>query len=209
MGKTHKTVTPRSELPLSLSSSVTLPTAYQQFLTDVSGQPIIPIVKGQEIATRCVTSHTSAHLVTSRRKPEIGRSVFSTHVKPQCLDFTNCVCMYRVNQFSSSERKITIFVPNRYLLLRHIRENAGSCHRMSRQIRWKCMHFKVASAWTLCSMFVAGSQQQALNPLQTSVYIFINELTCLNSSLACFHPGIRTRTNVSSAVCGICQFTSC
>jgi hypothetical protein len=56
-------------------------------------------------------------------------------------------------------------------------------------LRWKCMHFKVASAWTLPTCFVARSVQEALNPRQTSVYLFINELTCFSHSLACFHPG--------------------
>jgi hypothetical protein len=103
---------------------------------------------------------------------------------------------------------MTTFVPNRSSLFRRIRETAGSCHGMSRRISLEVHAFRSCICMDAGSLFCRLKPTRGAQPA-SDICLFIHQrISLFQPFTGVFSSWFRTRTSMSCAVRGICQFTS-
>jgi hypothetical protein len=187
VGKTHKIVTARSDLPpiLALCCDIT--------------QRIVVIPYRRFGATSRSRRRESRNHHTLLNIPEESRShVFrSGNLKSVGLSFPRTWAgvsgMYELHLYIPCkiililENKITTFVPNRSSLLRRIRETAGSCHGMSRRTSLEVHAFRSCICMDAGYLFCRLKRTRGAQPT-SHVCLFIHQRISLFQPFSRFHP---------------------
>jgi hypothetical protein len=208
--KTHKTVTVHSDLPPLLTlfcdiiQRIVLIT-YRNFGTNYWFRR----QGSRNRYTLCnIPEDSIFHLLRARSPKSDGLSFPRTWAVVLGM-YELYPYIYCVHLFSSSQSKITTFVPNRSSLIRRFRETAGSCHGMSRRTSLEVHAFQSCICLDAGYLFCRSKRTRGAQPA-SDVCLFIHQrINLFQSFTGVFSSWFRTRTSVSCAVRGICHFTSC